>query len=143
MTECGRIIVRLIVTCVRCFCYWRKIRLLRTSRAVHRRLPSAAGSLKATSWASRSGHLGQKYTCVYTYPSLRQDGRRLYRANGLLSRINIYKSGNLGWPTCGSSVTRRDISKNAQNSTEDTNSNPNPYPDPDSVPTHVNFVRKE
>ena len=54
----------LIVPCVRRFGCWRKVRQLRTSRVVHRRLLSAAGALKATSSAS-SGHLGQKDTCVY------------------------------------------------------------------------------
>ena len=80
VTECGRVVscVRtfaviagevhgLIVACVRCFSCWRKVCLLRTSRAVHRSLLLAAGALKATinSWASGSGHLGQRYTWVY------------------------------------------------------------------------------
>ena len=66
VTECGRIVscvhkfaviageVRgLIAPCVRRFSCWQKIRLLWTSRAVRRRLLSAAGALKATSGASR------------------------------------------------------------------------------------------
>ena len=40
--------------------------------------------------------------------------------------------GEMVWPTCGSSVMRRDISKNAQNTALGANSNPkpnrNPYP---------------
>ena len=40
------------------------------------------------------------------------------------------------WPTCGSSVLRRDILKNAPNITF-TKSNPNPAP----APTHMNFAR--
>ena len=46
-----------------------------------------------------------------------------------------YTSGNLVWLTCGSSVMRRGISKNAQNTT----TNPNP----DSTLTHTNLVRKK
>ena len=61
--------------------------------------------------------------------------RRLYRTPELLSRIR-HRNGEFVWPTCGSSVTIRDISKNAQNTTLDTNSNPKPDPDP----THINFV---
>ena len=38
---------------------------------------------------------------------------------------------------------RRDISKNAQITTLDTNSNPNPNPNPNPDPTHMNFVRKK
>ena len=48
------------------------------------------------------------------------------------------------WPTCGSSVTRKNISKNAQFiKTLDANSNPNPNPDPDPDLSHINFVRKK
>ena len=51
------------------------------------------------------------------------------------------------WPTCGSSVTRRDTSKNAQNPTLDTNSNPNldhdPNPDPAPTSTHINFGKNQ
>ena len=38
-----------------------------------------------------------------------------------------------------------DVSKNAQNTTLDTNSNPNPNanPNPDPAPTHINFVRQK
>ena len=39
------------------------------------------------------------------------------------------------------SVTRRDISKNAQNTTSDANPNRNPNPDP--APTQLEFVSKK
>ena len=69
--------------------------------------------------------------------------RRLYRTNGLLSRIT-YKNREI---RCGrsSSVMRRDISKNTQNTALDTNSNPNPNPNPNPDPahTHINFVPKK
>ena len=45
--------------------------------------------------------------------------------------------GNLVWPSCGSSVPRRDMSKNAQNTASDTDSSP--ITDPDPPPTHVYF----
>ena len=38
---------------------------------------------------------------------------------------------------------KRDIKKNAQNTTWDTNSDPNPNPNPDLAPTHLNFVWKK
>ena len=66
--------------------------------------------------------------------------RRLYRTNGLLSRIKYRNRGIwCVWPTCGSSVMRRDISNNTQGTTLDTNPNPNPDP----APTHINFVRQK
>ena len=52
------------------------------------------------------------------------------------------------WPTCGSSVTRRDISKHAPKHYQVLytliyvpNRSDNPNPDP--APTHMNFVQKK
>ena len=52
---------------------------------------------------------------------------------------DYYVSGKLMWPTCGSSVMRKDIAKNAQNTALDTNSTPNLDP----APNHINFVSKK
>ena len=38
------------------------------------------------------------------------------------------------WPTCGSSVMKRDTSTNAQDTALDTNPNPNPDPNPNPNP---------
>ena len=66
------------------------------------------------------------------------ENNKVFRTNGYYLGSSI-ESGNLVWPTCGSSVMRRDISKNAQNTTLDTVSNPNPNP----TPININFVRNK